>query len=233
MARNLPDVRRLVKRKLKDDARYVDDQEMQDQIASALRKLNHDRPFILVVDITGDGSKDYNLPAPYEKGTSKILTVEHPAGEDIPVLLEEDDVWFEYEDPSQIATEQNRLRFLTRTPGVTETIRVRYQTDYTVGEATNVLDRDAFEALIEKTVSLLFTALAAKFNQSTDNGVEADSVDLGVRSQTYIQLANRHEKEYRKASGLDGEVGPAQAMAEADTRFSDGSDYPWHPAKTR
>lgn len=214
---------------LQDAATHLSPDEIDTSIDRAFRKLCLDRPFALVIAITGDGTADYPLPATFIKGFTTIEQVEYPAGLSPPSYCQDNDDWYWYEDPSKSAGLQQRLRFKLSTPGATETIRVSMSGQYTFTEATSNLDPNADEAIIAKALVYCFRALAAKFAQSNDPTIGADSVDYGNRSQTYLFLSERHEADYKKAVGIGKDTKAAHAVADFDTP----GEYTWHPRGSR
>jgi hypothetical protein len=219
---------------LQDDATFLTAAEIDDAITMAVEQVNHDRPRRLVFDIAGDGTQDYKLPSDFQKAFSVPESVEHPAGENPPVFRIRDDDWFIYEDPSQVAGEQLRLRFKGTTPTATETIRVTITTPYALTVSTSTFDSQTiFLALIYKSAVLAFRAIAAKFAQSADPTIDADSVDYGGRSQNYLFLAERYETNYKGVIGLGEDTKAAFSLQEVDLVFDHGEDFLMHPARSR
>ena len=233
------DVQKEVVAQLQDDAKFITPSEVDLFIAQALRQLDRDRPLSRVEDITGDGTKSYDLaPIGYQKGVSRIVKIEFPAGEDPPIkpLIEDDDYLDGYEDPSKPVGERIRLLFITVTPVSTEKIRVTFRTIWTLDptDATKSnLDEFAFAAVVHKSTSLALRALSNLFAQGVDSGIAADAVDRTAQSSLFAFNAREHDNMYDKLAGLSDDVGAAQAIAESDIRFAHGEDFFWHPARTR
>ena len=218
---------------LQDDAHFLSLDEVETHIQSAVRSVNLDKPFRTVSDLTGDGSADYALPTTYLKSYSVIDSVEVPADEDPPRYAAEEDDWFVYENPTEIAAEQMRLRFRLRTPQVGEVIRVIHTAFYTVTETECNLDPYAFEAALAGSLMKAYTALAARFSQSQDPTIGADSVNYGQRVQMFLILRERSKTEYNRRTGLGSPVKAAQYLTEADIRYASGEDFVWHPSLLR
>ncbi len=230
------DARKEVQAQVQEDADFITPDEVNRFIASGLRHLNRDRPLTKVADITGDDTKTYDLaPTGFTKGLSKITNVEFPAGEDPPINRVEDDDWREYEDPSKPAGQQIRLLFITVTPTTTETIRITFQSPWTLDKtdaSQSDLDETAFGALVHKATALLLRSLSNRFAQTTDPTIAADAVDYAGRSSLFAFNAAEHERMYKEMTGLSEDVPASQAMAESDIKFVSGEGMFWHPNRT-
>lgn len=112
-------------------------------------------------------------------------------------------------------------------------IRVTFKSTNTVTNTSSTLNQDTFQAIIYKALVFLFRSLAARFNESNDPSILADSVDLGAKAQGYLFLAERYENSYNQITGLKEKVKAGQAMAEADIVFAHGEDFLFHPARSR
>lgn len=234
MAFDLATARQRLEAVLQDDAKFLTAAEKDDVIELAMEQVNHDRPRNLVFDIAGDDTADYALPSDFQKAFSVVSSVETPAGETPPIFRIRDDDWFIYEDPSQAPGSQLRLRFKVSTPKTGDTIRVSITTPYVVSTATTTIDSQSiFLGLIYKSAVIAFRGLAAKFAQSADPSIEADSVDYGGRSQNYLFLAERYETNYKGVIGLGEDTKAAFSLQEVDIVFDHGEDFLMHPARTR
>lgn len=237
MAFDLVTTRTAVNAKIQDDGGFLSAAEIDEMIFAAMRQVNKDMPRELVVDITGDGTQSYALPAPFDRSpTSDVKTVEVPAGEIPPLFRFRDDDWRIYEDPSKAVGSQLRLIFLTISPAATEIIRVTMEVPYSLTITTTTIDNEiVFRGLILKSVVECFRALAARFAQTTDSSLTADAVDYGGRSQNFLFLSERYETNYRNLIGRGdrGAVKPAQALKEIDIKFAHGEDLLFHRSRTR
>lgn len=226
----LEELRDAMQAELQDDATFLTPPEIETFLKGAIRGVNIDRPQSLVADIAGDDSADYALPSGYVRCFSTLEAVEYPAGENPPSLRPEGDDWYVYEDPTQIATEQQRLRFLLSTPQVGETIRIFFTGLYTVEETSSNLDPRGFEAVLSLALVKAYTALAAKFSQSQDPTILADSVNYQQRVQSFLFLRQRAQENYDKVSGLGGPVAAASVLSDADLKSPPGTNgFFWHP----
>ncbi len=215
---------------VQDDANFSVFKEVDTYGVIGLRMPNLDRPRKVVKDITGDGTSTYDIETiGFVKQYSNMETVEFPAEQTPPVFRRRDDIWFIYEDPSKPSGEQLRLRFFTLEPQTTEKIRVTFTIPFVIGDLADT----GFNALVFKTASLLLAALGSKFAQTTDPTIDADSVDYAGRSNNFIFLSEKYEKDYKRMAGLSGTTKAAQAIGESDMIYPTGDDFFWHPRNTR
>lgn len=215
---------------VQDDANFAVLKEVNTHGVIALRMLNLDRPRVVVKDITGDNTSSYDIESEgFVKQYSDMKTVEYPADETPPVFRRRDDIWFIYEDPSKTVGEQLRLRFFTLQPNTAETIRMTFTIPFVIGDLADT----GFNALVFKTASLVLAALGSKFAQTTSSTIDADSVDYAGRSNNFIFLSEKYEKEYKRMVGLSETTKAAQAIGESDMIYPTGDDFFWHPRNTR
>jgi len=230
----LGDIRDQVKALVQDDASFITPGETDIFINAAIRQLNHDMPYDIVKDIAGSGVQDYALPSEFEKGFSDISSVETPTGNNPPSFSDRDDDWFIYEDPTKPAGQQMRLRFKESAPSTGQTTRVIITASHVITLTSSTLNQDGFNAVCFLAAALTLSSLAARFNQSTDPTIAADTVDYGSRSQNYLYLAGEYRKQYKALTGKEaGEVTAGQALGEMDIIFSHGEDFLMHSARSR
>jgi hypothetical protein len=110
---------------VRDDAAKLSIEEKERFIQEAVKIYSKHRPREVVKDITGDGTYDYSILThltSWVKGFSTIKSIEYPANEREPSILDtEDFAIYEKEDGQYI-------RLLEDTPAATETMRVIYTT---------------------------------------------------------------------------------------------------------
>jgi hypothetical protein len=232
----LAEARIAMKAELQDDANFIKPPELDTHIKRAIRQVNLDKPLKLVSDIPGNGTKDLELPAEFLRAFSVIETVEFMSSgvASIPhhYLLPQED-WFVYEDPSLPAAEQMRLQFILSHPRAVDVLRVCHTGTYTVTEDASNLDPYGFEAIIAGGLKFAYTALAAKFSQSTDPTIAADAVNYAGRVQSFLFLRERADKEYKDRTGTNKGIKAAQYLTEIDIVWSTGEDFVWHPRIVR
>lgn len=235
MAFTTDNVRDIIRVRFQNNAEKIGDADIDLEIIETVRRVNKDFPRQLKRDITGDGTKSYDLGSTFTR-ISILKEVEFPAGEIPPRILTREDDWIEYEDPSQSAGEQFRLVFLTQTPIASEEIRVTIHEPHTLtndASTSTVDDQDTFMAIVYKALANLARAKASLYLESIDRVFDADTVDFGAKAQTLLVLAGDWEREYKRVveAGNEAPVA-AQAFAEKDVRFEHGEEFLYH-SKTR
>ncbi|KKK45588.1 hypothetical protein LCGC14_3165240 [marine sediment metagenome] len=219
-----------VKSLVKDVGNFISDKEVDLQGVIALRMLNLDRPRVVAKDITGDGTSSYDIETEgFVRQYSNMEKVEYPANQTPPVFRRRDDIWFIYEDPSKTLGEQLRLRFFTLQPTAAEVIRVNFTIPFVIADLADT----GFNALVFKNASLVLAALGSRFAQTTDSSIDADAVDYAGRSNNFIFLSEKYEKDYKRMAGLSSTTKAAQAIGENDIIYPTGDDFFWHPRNTR
>ena len=235
MAFTLDDVREDVQMELQDDKPFFTADEVDKAIQLALRRVNRDRPLREVTEFVGDGTQDYAVPTAYVKGFSRVESVEHPAGEIPPKILDIDLDWMEYEDPT--ATPKSRILFISRTPIATEEIRATITRPHSLtndAATSTVDDQNSYQAIVYKALSNIFRAKGSKFLESNDAVIAADTVDYGAKGQSFLFLAGEWNAEYKSVVGLvPGETPADDALADKGVRFPTGEELLFHPRRFR
>jgi hypothetical protein len=217
---------------LKEQAGDLDPEDKSAAIQNAVSAHSKYKPRSRIHDFNGDGAAfDFLLSgaAGFEVGFSKVLSVEFPAGERVPVYLEDED-WTIYE----AATETPKLRLLAATPGATEKVRVRYTVRHSVDAAAGTIPDGDFEAVGHYAAHFALDALANRYTQTQDSTIQADSVDHRSKSQEARSNANKEEGEYFQHLGIKpGDVGAAIAFKDYDVNYPWGGDRLTHPRRER
>ena len=223
---SLADIRQKVKSQVKDDAGKLTNPEDYDRnISAALGKYSRHRPDHKVVDVAGNGTHAYDLPAGWVTEFSIIKSVEFPIG-DVPASFLEKDEYEVYETPVG-----RKLRLLNYAPAATDSFRVKFTTLRTSSTVPDG-DIDAFTWL---AVSLCCEELANAYAQSGDSTLAADSVDYKDKSYRFAQRAKRLMQLYKEHLGLkdDDSVPAAASVADLDIGYPGGGDRLTHPRRLR
>ena len=200
---------------VKDDAGILTDpNDYESHVKTALARYSIDRPGSAVVDIVGDSGHDYDLPAGWVQGFSKVECIEYPVG-NVPADYLDAGHFLIYREPTG-----DKLRLLSVTPTAAESFRVTYTVART---ATSVLDNDVepFKWLV---AALCCEQLANSYTQTSDPSIKADSVDYNSKGREYASRATRLKKQYLNHLGLkDGPaLKPASAILDTNTAYPDG-----------
>ena len=120
-----------------DSAKLVNPDDYELKIAEALNTYSKHRPDTDVVDVTGNGGHDYDLPTGWSEGFSEIKSIEYPIG-DIPATLLDPDTYEIYQN-----TTKKQVRLLNNSPAAADTFRITFTIPRTI---TTIIatDEDAF-----------------------------------------------------------------------------------------
>lgn len=224
---------------LRDDAGLLKAEQKDRAIAQAIEDYAKDRPQRKKFDFNGDGAT-YDIPAPADwiaaatagAFQSNVLSIEYPADEREPVLLDAED-WLIYSkvDGTQV------IRLVSSTPQAGKKARVEYTTPHTQptqAAATTAPDSDFF-AICDLAASHAFEMLAAKARQSIDPTISADSMDRQTQAEGYERAAGRYAKRYHAALRQGGarEVAAGGAVVDLDRDNQMGWDQMTHPRRSR
>ncbi len=224
---SLADIRTKVIGIVSDDSgKLVNPADYDRNIAAAISQYSKHRPDIRVIDITGNGTHDYALPASgaitiWNDEFSSIKSIEYPVG-DVPATLLENDEYEIYQNPTA-----KKIRLKNNSPGATETFRVTFtilRTDATIPSAD-------VNALCNLASSLCFEELANAYAQTGDSTIDADSVDHKSKSSEFGARAKRFLQLYKDYIGMkEGElVPPASVVSDLDVNYPGGGDRLTHP----
>lgn len=210
--------------------RFINDQQLEDIIISAVEQYSVHKPNILVVDVTGNGTNAYNLATlvtTFEIDWSWIIDVEYPRGEQPPNILKEAE-WRIYRTTSQTQFYLNSM-----TPSSTETIRLRFAARHTLNETTTTIPEGDWKAVAILGASLAADTLAANFGslRDTRGGGATSSLD---RAEFFERLAVRLLSEYKRRMGIPlTETGqkPVTVTFDIDPSTPHGTGLLTHPKR--
>lgn len=229
-------IRRAIKQFREDAAMGAGEIARDDVIQAAeaaLRTYTRDSPRIVSAALSGDGSAyDFPLPAAWIAGTSRLLGVEYPAGEQVPLMV----------DPNEVAVREGTLggqptrllRFLATTPSSgTDNIVVTYTTRHVHTTEEDSVPADDLDAVCWLAASNLAQTMAAKRADSSDPSLHADAVNHRDAEQRWAAVAKRLAGMYQQHLGIGAEVAPAAGVIDLDVNSSWGKDRLLHPRRLR
>jgi len=209
VAKTLPDFDARVERMVRDHAQQLGataELKFRDFVEEAIYRYSRDKPREKVHDWTGNGGYDYELPSDFVLGFSRIITVEHDVGEQTPAIV--DARYYQiYRD-----TAKNYLRFLDRSPGPDETIRMAYTTYHDVTETSGTIEDTDFHAVCCLAASLAALALAERYSEKTSPSIDADSISFRTIADDLRALARQWEVLYRQHIIGTSETIPASSL---------------------
>lgn len=217
MAATIADIDAKVVPRIKDTDAVLSQADRYEAIGSARAEYELTFPLEKVAQVNGAGVFDYgvstNLPG-FVDGRSTILRVYYPyvSTDQNPSLLEADRYGLmRLPSPTGLV-----LRFGDVTPSASEKFLVYWTAQHTVSVSACTVpasDDDAFADLGAHYACLM---LAAKYAQSTDGTVQADSADRRSRVDLYKSLAKSYRESYEKKLGLGNDKPAVAGLAVAD-----------------
>lgn len=185
-------------------ARERDVKGIDEYLALALRDVDRSSPRHVKLTLTGDGTDEYALPSPWERGFSVIERVRWVVGNDfnaVPVWIEDDEYEIEYESDGDA-----QIRFYYGSPSSSDRVVVEHTARHTLAEsaASTTLNDTQTGALTARAASLLLRAAAASVASSVPQGTDEDFVEPAVTNAAgeYRRLADDFDAEYRRLLGI-------------------------------
>lgn len=192
---------------IQDEEVELDDVTRQALIAEAVKTYSFYRPQEIALRVTGDGGYDYDLPEDWEEGFSSILSIEYPAGEQIPVFL--DSVLYKiYKDETG-----SKLRFLINNPAATEEFILTYTIRHSIEVDLGTIPDVDFDAVVNLAASLGCTAIGRKYTQDAGGSTIAVGGDAWRSVTRYSEKAKELMELFLTHMGVNREVAPAMATA--------------------
>jgi len=153
-------------------------------------------PYRRTADITAVNSQyDYPL-ASYCPGWaadwSWIKELEFPQGEQDPSRYRKDNF---------IIYNNTHIRFLTGTPGSTDTIRIIYYTPHTISASADTIPEEHEESVAMYAAGLCNMLLAQKFAKASNPSLNTDVISYRTKSDQYKSLAEFLMNEAKKSWG--------------------------------
>jgi hypothetical protein len=228
----------LVDTRIKDSEGVLTSAEIDAAVAEAVTTYSKHRPHELLADLAGDGDYDYAVPADWVLDCSAVRRVEYPAGERVPVYLE-DDQYTLYKPDAQATV----LRFLDVTPQAGQTARVTYTAPHVVDADSSTIPANDEECVGNLAASVACEWIASHYSQQGDPTLSADTTDHRSKASDYAARAKRFRALAYEHLGIstskDGtgqaSVATASATREWDSDFAGmtGIDRLTHPRRWR
>lgn len=207
---------------IRDSAGILQSADLDFAIQEAVKRYSRIRPRVVVADLAGDGSYDYDMPAAFDPDLGQLKEVEYPAGEREKRVVDELD-WTLYRSPAGL-----KLRFLAHTPEAGETIRVTFTARHTVDAVSTTVPEPDHDVITLVSSGIACESLASHYSNAGDSTIQADSVDHRSKAGEYATRAKRFMAMADELLPLkQGEVAPAGGM----TSFGDSQGWLTHPAR--
>jgi len=166
-------------------------------VESAVAEYSRLRPRVLCQDFTGDGvTYDFPLPADFKDDFSRIVNIEYPAGEQIPIYLKSK-YYLIYQTPTEKV-----LRLLI-TPAAKKTLRVSYTALHKVTDTEDTIPGSDFEAVCFLAASYVAQSLAAKYAGFWDPTLAADIIAYRTKNREYQEVANNFMALFKLHLGMN------------------------------
>jgi hypothetical protein len=195
-------------------------------ITAALERYSKHKPAVTVVDMAGNGTHDYAIPAGWVDEFSSLVSIEYPVGDVPESLLDEDDYKI-YQ-----TTSAKKVRLINDVPPVGVSFRV----SFTIPRTAITVPAGDVDAVAWLAASLCLEELANAFAQTGDSTIAADVVNYRSKSSEFAARAKRLMQLYKEHMGLkDGDTAPAAAVIRdfEQKKYPGGLDRLTHPRGAR
>lgn len=196
----------------------LSESDREDFITEAVEEFSRFTPDIDVADLTGDGSAvEFDLPSGFDVNFSTIISIEFPVGEQDPVYLKPS----EYMVYRTLTENQIRLKEITL--GSAETARMTFTRVHVVDEDSSTISDSSWKAVATLATSKAARALATQYANSRDS-IRNNLVNNERRADSYSALADKLEKSYYRALGIDPDsLPPAYSTFDIDPEMQFGA----------
>ena len=230
--RNLQDINKATPTSATD--RLLDNTEIDQAITTALRHYSHDRPYVAIGTLSGDGTTyDFRLPRLWVRGFSQVQRIEHPTGNQPASILDTE----EYELYDSVLGPQptQKLRFSRTTPGSgTDNISFIYTAHHIHDDENDTVWPEDIEALCWLAAAFGADMLAAKMAASSDTTIAADSVNYRDGEARWHSVSKHYMDLYKNYMGQGKEaVSAGNAYSDWDASLSGGGDRLFHTRRRR
>ena len=219
----LDDLRTRLDQMLQDAAERLSLAARDAAIFQAISDYSRDRPRRVVLDVAGAGAYDLALPVDWVAGFSHIVSIEYPAGQREPVLLESG-AWSVYTTPAGTV-----IRLLDMIPQSGKTVRISYTVPHL--ENATTLPAQDLDAVVDLAAAIAFEKRATLVAEARDPTLAADLVGSRARAEDFAARAREARRRYNERMGKEGQPGAATGTADWDIELGDGGDRITHPGR--
>ncbi len=161
----------------------------------AINQYTLDRPRKVVTEVAGVGSPYLALPAGWVVGFSRLVSIEHPARQNPPRILDEQS-WLIVSSPADAGVEQV---LLDRTPVASEYVRFTFTAPWPFPTATagdDKIDDVAYEAVARLAAAFCIDTLAAEAARDRMGAVPTDFAGGRDRTRQLGEVARAQRNVY-------------------------------------
>lgn len=185
-------------------------------IEPALVEYSTVRSRRLVVEVAGAGTPWLALPASWVDGYSSLVSVEYPARQDPPVLLDSQS-WRITSAPDDV---DETVILLDRSPSASEYVRLAFTATWpkpTADPATDRIDDVGYEACCALAASLCCVSKLGEVARSKHASVPTDWTPTRDQAGDLTAAAVSYRRTYERLLGLppDGAAGRGQESTSA------------------
>ncbi len=214
-----------VKRLVQDASGKLESTDFDQILDHAIRQYSKHRPDEKVVDIVGNSTHDYDLPAGWSAEFSQISRIEYPIG-GMPEELLDADEYYIYKTPTG-----SKLRMVSATPPATASFRVTFTIPRT---DISIADNDV-DAVTMLAASFCLEVLATRYVDTSDPTIAADMVNYRSKSSEAASRAKTLRGLYKEHIGMKEDDGtpPAAVVSSSELNYPGGMDRLTHPRRAR
>lgn len=184
----------LAKVSLREDGNRLKPADWMLIAQQATLHYSKDRPRQMVADITGNGTKSYNLTSSVTRWKNRfsfIQTLEFPVGND-PITFLQTDNYRIY----KTATDVETLVLKNSAPSASKTMRINYTSYHQFDDTTSTIDDQEKVAFCLLMGFYAAMALISDFLKANRSNLPNDSVDYSQKSRDMQILADSLFKKY-------------------------------------
>lgn len=172
-------------------------------LQTAVLRYSEHRPLVLVEDVISAGGRRLTLPASWQSGRSRTVSLEYPPGE-VPPTYIESGTWQLYQ-----GTASSELHLpLTLSSG--EVVRVTFTRGHTLDADDDTIPASDARAVATLAASDLCGQMARYYGQESESSISADAVDRKSKADTYRMFDRDLRTAYFSHLGIaDRESRPA------------------------
>lgn len=240
MSLKLPSIRGRIERLIKDKAKRLDREDINEAIKGGLRVFSMAYPYQRVSDKSGDGSViEWAVPTDWYPEFSVLEKVGHPIDE----TGEREPPWLDPKYDYDVIQKDSGWvwRLLRDTPATGETARFIYTTIHVLTDAASSLSGPPSESqVVFISAALCCMQIAALMANRREDLIEGDISDHTVAVQHYRDLAATYAqmsglKDFLESGFADEEIACHFRDVDLDPMFSSAAvpDYLFHTRKRR
>lgn len=191
----LADINDLITDLLPGATDFVTPEQQTRAIRLAVTRYNADAPRVLIAEVTSAGGTELPLPADWEAGFSKLLSVELK-----PYLVPAEHLSSEYWQLSKTAAGDALM--LAGGESMGQIARLAYTVRHVLDDTTDTIPPEHQEAVACAAAGLLCEQIATRFANAQDSTIAADRVDQAHPAREWASRARSYRNRYYATLGI-------------------------------